>query len=85
MLLFMARNSFILSVIAVDVVSFSYFFAENVFYSFILALVPSYSAYGFFKLIASTTFNVDYATLGILNHVTYIKCTHCKGIITIFS
>ena len=58
-LLFMARNSFILSVIAVDVVSFFYFFAGIIFYSFSLALMPSYRASRFFKLIAWTTSNVE--------------------------
>ena len=34
-----------------------YFFAENVFYIFILPLMPSYRAYRRFKLIAWTTSN----------------------------
>ena len=36
-----------------------HFFAENVFSSFILAFMPSYRAYRFFKLIAWTTSNVE--------------------------
>ena len=38
---------------------FYYFFAGIVFYSFILALMPSYRASRFFKLIAWTTSNVE--------------------------
>ena len=60
---FRATNSFIPSVMASDVLNTSYrfyFFAENVFYIFILPLMPSYRAYRRFKLIAWTTSNWEH-------------------------
>ena len=58
MLPFMTPNLFILSVIAPDVVIFSISLLKMSL-QFVLALMPFYRAYRFFKPIAWTTSNVE--------------------------